>query len=437
MTEVPEGFSRRQGAGIGLVGKYAGLYLKSLFHKPDDRQKSNVRVVKGTTTAEFRKMWGVQDEYEKKSRDNHIHHCIDAIVIACIQTGDYNSVARYYQQYEEYERQRAQKPTFPKPWPTFTEDIKSLASEMFVVHDTPANFAKHARKKVYTATGKHIAQGDSVRSSLHKDTYYGAIERDGQIKYVVRRLLSSFEKASEIETIVDETVKEIVKKAVEEKGLKNALAGPIYMNKEKGILIKKVRCYANGIKNPVNIRSQRDLSVKEYKRAFHVQNDENYLLAIYEGIVKGKPKTEFELVRNIDAAEYFKTSTDRNDFPSLVPEKSPKGYPLKYKLTVGKMVLLYESTPEEIDFGNMADLGRRLYKIIGLSINPVGNGYGSIVMRHHQEARMAKEIKQKNGAYKNGEEYRASIIMLHTQFHALVEGKDFEINALGEISFKH
>ena len=32
MTEVPEGFARRQGAGIGLVGKYAGLYLKSLFH---------------------------------------------------------------------------------------------------------------------------------------------------------------------------------------------------------------------------------------------------------------------------------------------------------------------------------------------------------------------------------------------------------------------
>ena len=65
MTEVPEGFSRRQGAGIGLVGKYAGLYLKSLFHRKDDRTKSNVRVVKGATTAEYRKMWGIQDEYEK------------------------------------------------------------------------------------------------------------------------------------------------------------------------------------------------------------------------------------------------------------------------------------------------------------------------------------------------------------------------------------
>lgn len=437
MTEVPEGFSRRQGAGIGLVGKYAGLYLRSLFHKPEDRQKSNVRVVKGTTTAEFRKMWGVQDEYEKKSRDNHIHHCIDAIVIACLQTGDYNAVARYYQQYEEYERQRAQKPTFPKPWPTFTEDIKALASQMLVVHDTPDNFAKHASKTVYTPTGKHVAQGDSVRGSLHKETYYGAIERNGKIEYVVRRSLSSFEKVSEIDSIVDETVKEIVKKAVEGKNLKEALAQPIYMNKEKGILIKKVRCYAGSVKNPVDIHTHRDVSRKEYKRTFHVQNDENYLLAIYEGIVKGKPKREFELVRNIDAAKYFKASTDRADYPSIVPEKSPKGYPLKHKLTVGKMVILYEASPEEIDFGNIEDLGKRLYKITGLSYLPVNAGYGTIVMRHHQEARMAKEIKISKGAFMKDGEYRPSIFLYHTQFHALVEGEDFEINALGEITLKH
>ena len=437
MTEVPEGFSRRQGAGIGLVGKYAGLYLKSLFHKPEDRQKSNVRVVKGTTTAEFRKMWGIQDEYEKKSRDNHIHHCIDAIVIACIQTGDYNAVARYYQQYEEYERQRAQKPTFPKPWPTFTEDIKALATQMLVVHDTPNNFAKHARKTVFTPTGKHLSQGDSVRSSLHKETYYGAIERDGEIKYVVRRPLSSLESAADLESIVDETVKEIVKKAVEGKNQKEVLSKPVYMNKEKGILIKKVRCYVGSVKNPVDIRTHRDVSRKEYKRTFHVQNDENYLLAIYEDIVKGKPKRDFELVRNIDAAKYFKSSTDREDYPSIVPEKSSKGYPLKHKLTVGKMVILYESSPEEIDFGNIEDIGKRLYKITGLSYLPVNSGYGSIVMRHHQEARKAKDITTSKGAYKNEGEYRPSIFLYHTQFNALVEGEDFEINALGEVTLIH
>lgn len=434
MTEVPEGFSRRQGAGIGLVSKYAGLYLKTLFHKPEDRNRSNVRVVKGLTTAEFRKMWGVQDEYEKKSRDNHVHHCIDAITIACIEPGEYNETARYYQQLEEYERHQGNKPTFRKPWPTFTEDIKALAEEMIVVHDTPDNMPKHAKKLVHTAKGKFIAKGDSARGSLHNDTYYGAIERDGEIRYVVRRTLASFESVKDIANIVDDTVRDIIMKAVEGKNFKEAINQPIYMNKEKGVLIKKVRCYVNSVKKPLNIRQHRDVSEKEYKRQFHVANDGNYMMAIYEGIVKGKIKRDYELVKTIDAVEYYKHSTDNEEFSSIVPSHSSKGYPLKHKLRIGKHVLLYEETPHEIDFDNPKDIVRRLYKITGLSYLPVGSGYGNIVMRHHQEAKQAKDIKIKNGAFKNGEEYRASILVLHTQFRAIVEGEDFSIDSLGNIT---
>lgn len=437
MTEVPEGFSRRQGAGIGLVGKYAGLYLKSLFHRKDDRTKSNVRVVKGATTAEYRKMWGIQDEYEKKSRDNHIHHCIDAIVIACISPGEYNETARYYQQYEEYERGRANKPQFKKPWPTFTEDIKALGKELLVVHDTPDNMPKQSRKKVKTPMGTIYQQGDTARGSLHSDTYYGAIEKDGEIRYVVRRALSSFEKMSEVENIVDETVKEKVKAAIAEKGFKEAVSGIIYMNEEKGIVIKKVRCFANDVKKPINIRHQRDLSSKEYKQQYHVKNEGNYMLAIYEDIVKGKVRRDYELVKTIEAAEFYCRSTDKGEYNSLVPEKSPKGFPLRWKLRIGQHVILYESSPDEIALSNKSDISKRLYVITGLSINPVGTGYGSIVMRHHQEARMAKDVKSKNGAFKNGESYRGSIVMLHTQFNALVERYDFEINALGEIILKN
>ena len=437
MTEVPEGFSRRQGAGIGLVGKYAGLYLKSLFHRNDDRTKSNVRVVKGATTAEYRKMWGIQDEYEKKSRDNHIHHCIDAIVIACISPGEYNETARYYQQYEEYERGRANKPQFKKPWPTFTEDIKALGKELLVVHDTPDNMPKQSRKKVKTPKGIIYQQGDTARGSLHSDTYYGAIEKDGEIRYVVRRALSSFEKMSEVENIVDETVKEKVKAAIAEKGFKEAVSGIIYMNEDKGIVIKKVRCFANDVKKPINISHQRDLSTKEYKQQYHVKNDGNYMLAIYEDIVKGKVRRDYELVKTIEAAEFYRRSTDKGEYNSLVPEKSPKGFPLRWKLRIGQHVILYETAPDEIALSNKSDVSKRLYVITGLSYLPVGTGYGSIVMRHHQEARMAKDVKSKNGAFKNGESYRGSIVMLHTQFNALVEGYDFEINVLGEIQLNN
>ena len=437
MTEVPEGFSRRQGAGIGLVGKYAGLYLKSLFHRNDDRTKSNVRVVKGSTTAEYRKMWGIQDEYEKKSRDNHIHHCIDAIVIACISPGEYNETARYYQQYEEYERGRANKPQFKKPWSTFTEDIKALGKDLLVVHDTPDNMPKQSRKKVKNPKGTIYQQGDTARGSLHSDTYYGAIEKDGEIRYVVRRALSSFEKMSEVENIVDETVKEKVKAAIAEKGLKEAVSGIIYMNEDKGIVIKKVRCFANDVKKPINIRHQRDLSRKEYKQQYHVKNDGNYMLAIYEDIVKGKIRRDYELVKTIEAAEFYRRSTDKGEYNSLVPEKSSKGYPLRWKLRIGQHVILYETAPDEIAFANKSDISKRLYVITGLSYLPVGTGYGSIVMRHHQEARMAKDVKVTKGTFKLNDSYRGSIFLYHTQFNALVEGDDFEINALGEIQLNN
>lgn len=73
MESVPEGFSRRQGTDISVISKYARLYLKSLF--------KHVYTVKGIATSDFRKIWGIQKAYSKKERVNHVHHCIDAIVI--------------------------------------------------------------------------------------------------------------------------------------------------------------------------------------------------------------------------------------------------------------------------------------------------------------------------------------------------------------------
>ena len=84
MESVPEGFSRRQGTDISVISKYARLYLKSLFNR--------VYTVKGIATSDFRKIWGIQDIYSKKERVNHVHHCIDAIVIACIGLDEYNKL---------------------------------------------------------------------------------------------------------------------------------------------------------------------------------------------------------------------------------------------------------------------------------------------------------------------------------------------------------
>lgn len=424
MTEVPEGFARRQGAGIGLVSKYAGLYLKSLFHDKNDRQRTNVFVVKGSSTAEFRKMWGIQSEYEKKSRDNHIHHCIDAITIACIGPYEYNQLAHFYHLLDDYTQSKVGRPTFPKPWPTFTEDLNNLERQMLVVHSTPDNMPKRARKRIITSKGKFIAQGDAARGSLHNDTYYGAIERDGDIRYVQRILLSKL-KESNVKDIVDDVVRKKVEEAIAEKGFKEAMAGDIYM-KEPDIKIKKVRCYVS-LTNPLHIRQQRDQSKKDYKRTFNVAPDGNYCMAIYEGADdKGNKKRKYEIVNTLESARYFRKSSQQEG--QIVPD-TKQGFAYRCLVKTGTHIILLENDEENININDNSAVADRLYIVAIMQKD------GRIILRHNQEARAATELKKETraGAYKIADSYRSQISLSLSDFHALVEGFDFTINEIGTI----
>ena len=429
ITEVPEGFSRRQGTDISVISRYARLYLKSVF--------KHVYIVKGIATSDFRKMWGIQDEYTKKERVNHVHHCIDAITIACIDKAAYDRLAQFYHQSDEYKYNRGEKPVFEKPWPTFVNDIKQIQDELLIAHYSKDNMSKQAKRYVRdTHGGKVLTQGDTARASLHNDTYYGAIEVDGEIKYVVRKSLDGLDE-KDVKNIVDGEVRSKVENAILLHGsLKNALEKTIWMNEDKQIPIKKVRVFTGSVTRPIHIRQQRDQSRHDYKRQYHVQNDRNYMMAIYVGHdKKGKEKREFELLNNITAANYYRRSNDKKPTDNqLVPLYSKSGYDLRYKLKIGTMVLLYENSPEEVWELDRKNLLKRLYKVTGMSILVVSsNTYGRINMIHHQDARPSSDVKITNGAFKADADFRPGIMLLHTQFKALVQGVDFEINDLGEI----
>ena len=76
MTEVTSGFRNSQLVDTRIITKYAYHYLKTVFSK--------VEVQKGSVTANFRKMLGVQSIDEKKSRDKHSHHAIDATMLTLV-----------------------------------------------------------------------------------------------------------------------------------------------------------------------------------------------------------------------------------------------------------------------------------------------------------------------------------------------------------------
>lgn len=441
MTEVPEGFSNRQGVDIGIIGKYARLYLKTVFDR--------IYTVKGETTSAFRCMWGLQADREKKERTNHVHHCIDAITIACIGRREYDLWAQYAGDEERYERGAAAKPRFEKPWPTFTEDVKAVADELLVAHHTPDNMPKRSRRKLrkrgkvqYDEAGRPLyVQGDSARGKLHQETFYGAIRRGDKIEYVVRKSLGQLQ-PGDVKKIVDEAVRQKVREAVERLGFKEATDASkhtIWMNEQKRVPIRKVRIFTPSVTAPIHLKPQRDLSDKEYKRDYHVVNDGNYCMAIYEGRdLRGKVKRSFELVNNLEAARYFKTDRDRQARPDLVPLSDGDGYPLKCMLRTGTMVLFYENSPEELCECTRQELAKRLYKVTKFSSMQSGNKrYGTLFFRHHQEARPVGDLKAKNGVWKIGETYRPIIAMYHTQLNALVEGYDFELTVTGEVQFKH
>lgn len=415
MTKVPEGFSRRQGVDISVISKYTRLYLKSLFR--------NVYVVKGIATSDFRKIWGLQEEYEKKERKNHCHHAIDAITIACIGKAEYDKLAQYYHDEECYHwGMNSKRAVFLKPWATFTEDVKHIEDTLLISHYTADNIKKHTRKKIRKngkITGGYM-QGDTARVSLHQDTYYGAIKHNGEIKYVVRKPIGD----ADPKNIVDDTVREKVIAAISEHGnLKKASEAGIWMNKEKGIKINKVRVFTS-IKNPINIRLHRDVSSQKYKQAYHVTNDNNYSIRIYAETDKnGKEKRSYELLNNYDAIRFYKRG-----IPNF-PGKNSSKYMLKWILKKGTMVIFYDKSPDEILNLSIKELNERLYKVYVIESD------GRIRFVHHQEARAVTDIKTESGEYKSNENFRSRIRMSYNQFQALVQGQDFEINDLGKIRF--
>src|SRR5690606_21769926 len=75
-TDIPQGFVNSQLIDTQIITKYAYHYLKAVFNKVD--------VIKGTVTAEFRKIYGIQPKEEIKDRSKHSHHAIDAAVLTLI-----------------------------------------------------------------------------------------------------------------------------------------------------------------------------------------------------------------------------------------------------------------------------------------------------------------------------------------------------------------
>lgn len=120
---------------------------------------------------------------EEKDRNYHYHHAIDAVVLTCMDKSIRDGLAEAFKESDENRYQDKFK--IAKPWQTFTEDVNQLKENIIVVHNHKDKIEKQTIKKLrkrnkiqYDKQGNVIYErGQGIRASLHKDTFYGAIER--------------------------------------------------------------------------------------------------------------------------------------------------------------------------------------------------------------------------------------------------------------------
>ncbi|MBL4651339.1 MAG: hypothetical protein JKY53_00530 [Flavobacteriales bacterium] len=149
--------------------------------------------------------------------------------------------------------------------------------------------------------------------------------------------------------------------------------------------------------NPLSdFKKHRDQSKHEYKQQYHVQNEVNYCMAIYEGVdKKGNIKRASELVNNIEAGEYYKLSNKKGRIEvdiELVPHKHLEtGYQLLQKnskpfiIKKGCSAILLNDNEEQAEWENQKWLKERLYVVSGIDED-------GIKLNYHQEARAGTDV---------------------------------------------
>ncbi len=474
-TEIPQGFINSQLTDTQIITKYAFHYLKTVFEKVD--------VLKGTNTAQFRKIFSIQPKSDKKDRSKHYHHAIDAAVLTLIPSAKKREeVLKKLYEFEE-KPENKNKQYHEKPFPTFNYSmIEEIQKNILVNNIADKDQTLTPGKKVVRKRGRivwidkenrtpKIAQGDSIRGELHLQTYYGKIkvadkEENGKLKrdengkiiynqtdgkdeiwMVLRKPIEDINFKTDV--IVDVHLDDFLKKQLID-GVKQ-----IELKDFQGRRIRHIRCRvkaARGFMNPDNatiVKEHIYKSTKDYKSFIYAASGENFLFGLYEN-EQGRVIVPFNV---FEAARYIKHLEIRK-YEELFKAKEPiyigrgankKLAKMKHIFQVGQKVIFFSSSKEELPELDNIDLSKRLYVVKNL----FDAKQGLIKFQHHLDARDDKQLlidfpekdfgkKGVNGFSAFSTDFVAPRLLLSPgNFNFIVENKDFEMSLDGVIKFKY
>lgn len=163
------------------IGRLTREYLENVC------PRNRIDVLTGRLTALLRGHWGLNrvlsDDRDRKNRDDHRHHAVDAIVTAMTTRAMLQRISTAAGRAEELNVERLfDGKKAIDPWPSFREDVKALIRDTTVSH-------KPRRQK---------------QGQLHNDNTYGVVSRPNSKRLstvVIRKPIDEFIKGSKPEVI--------------------------------------------------------------------------------------------------------------------------------------------------------------------------------------------------------------------------------------------
>lgn len=341
-----EEFSSRHLNDTRYAAKEAKRFLGLLYGEASHK---SIQVSTGQLTAELRNAWGLNailNDGGTKTREDHRHHAVDAIAIACISPAMTKEMADACKRsLLQRGRERGWWKMLNPPWEGFIDDCRTSIEAITV-------------SQMYNR---------KVRGALHEGTNYSRqrkyIEKGKEKDCVyIRKELNDQFTEKDIESIVDAAVGNAVMAHFRDHGnnSKKAFMEPSNHPALNGIPIHRVRIRKNS--------AVRTIGVRENER--HVITGNNHHVEVIESMdKKGNPRWDFVVVDLFDAMQRVRNKE------SVVQLDHGEGKKFIMSLCKGDNIIMEDSEGRE-----------RLYVVRKFDRN------GIMFFKEPHDARLAKNI---------------------------------------------
>lgn len=199
-------FTSRQLNDTRYISKEAKNYLTQICEK--------VTVAPGQMTANLRQKWGLNyilnEEDGEKTREDHRHHAIDALVMATSKVSYLQELSKWNRYNRDYNLK-----SFPMPWEGFNNDAENAVNNILVSHKKVNSIVTVKQTTTKKENGVFKNTGVAARGQLHKETVFGKRKAPhSEEAFHVRKPLDSLTTDKQLDKVVDETIKSLILKQI-------------------------------------------------------------------------------------------------------------------------------------------------------------------------------------------------------------------------------